>query len=302
MAAMSGPPIRPFEPSDGAAVLELQLSAYDREPVPGVDRAEIAWMVDRMAADPGSTLVAVDEDRIVGACTPRADSLVVHPDFWRRGHGRRLVEAARALVGRAGLAELQLWGDPAREAPGAFIRALGFTYRSSLWSFRLPADRAVPAPVFPEDIVTRPIRPGLDDGPFTVLLNRVFEDHPSPLSWPEAYIREINARPDFDPSGVLIAAPAPHPDRFIGLCRTVELPSDDGTRRGEVMAVGLLPEWRGRSLGRQLLRWGVRHLRASGIGDVELSVEARNERALELYRREGFEAAVEWPHWVLPAT
>ncbi len=73
-------------------------------------------------------------------------------------------------------------------------------------------------------------------------------------------------------------------------------------RRGEIAVVGLLPEWRGRGLGRQLLRWGVGYLRAAGFGEIELSVEARNARALELYRQEGFEATVEWPHWVVPAT
>jgi ribosomal protein S18 acetylase RimI-like enzyme len=29
-------------------------------------------------------------------------------------------------------------------------------------------------------------------------------------------------------------------------------------------------------------------------------VEARNERATNLYRRHGFAPAIEWPHWVLP--
>jgi hypothetical protein len=33
---------------------------------------------------------------------------------------------------------------------------------------------------------------------------------------------------------------------------------------------------------------------------VELAVEAANDRALGLYLRNGFEPAVEWPHWVLP--
>jgi mycothiol synthase len=293
--------VRGFEPGDGPAVLELELASFDLAPLPGVSRAEIPWMISRLELVAEGTLVAVDDGRVVGECTPRVDSLTVHPDFRRRGHGRRLVEAGRALVGRAGLAELSLWGDPGRPEVAAFIRAMGATYRSSLWQFVLPASHAVPGPVFPPDVVVRPVRSGTDDRPFAALLNRVFEDHPSPLSWPETYIREIHARPDFDPAGVLVVAPASEPDRLIGLCRTLELPGDGGRRRGEIAVVGLLPEWRGRGLGRQLLRWGVGYLRAAGFEVIELSVEARNARALELYRQEGFEAAVEWPHWVVPA-
>jgi mycothiol synthase len=212
------------------------------------------------------------------------------------------VTAARELVGRQGLPELQLWGEVDRPAAGAFIRALGFTYRSSLWLLVLPGDRPDPAAIFPAEVAVRPVRPGIDDPDFTAVLNAAFADHPSPLSWSEAYIREIHARPDFDPAGVLVLAPADDPDRLVGMCRTLVLPADVGPGRGEIAVVGLLPEWRGRGLGRQLLRWGVGHLRSLGFDEVELTVEARNARALGLYHQEGFEDRVEWPHWVLPAT
>jgi GNAT superfamily N-acetyltransferase len=41
----------------------------------------------------------------------------------------------------------------------------------------------------------------------------------------------------------------------------------------------------------------VAELRARGAGRIQLTVEAANELALGLYRRTGFEPAVEWPHW-----
>jgi mycothiol synthase len=299
---MTGRLVRPFERADAPAVLELELASFDLAPVPGSSRAEVEWTIERMALVPGSTLVALQDGRVVGQCTPRVDALTVHPDYRRRGHGRRLVEAAQAHVARTGLSELSLWGDLSRPDAAGFIDALGATYRSSQWQFVLPVDRPVPAPVFPADVVVRPIRPGIDDRPYVALINGAFDDHPSPLSWPLDYIIEIHARPDFDWSGVLLVAPAAEPDRLIGCCRTLELPGDHGRRRGEVGIVALLPEWRGRGLGRQLLRWGVGHLRSVGLTEIELSVEARNERALELYRHEGFLAGVEWPHFVLPAS
>jgi mycothiol synthase len=294
--------VRPFAPGDAPAVLEVELASFDLAPVPGGSRAEVSWMIERMTLVPDSTLVAVEDDQVVGQCTPRVDALTVHPDYRRRGHGRRLVAAARSQVARAGLAELSLWGDPSRPDAAGFIGAMGAIYRSSLWQFLLPADRIVPAPAFPADVVVRPIRPGADDRAFVSLINRVFDDHPSPLSWPLDYISEVHARSDFDASGVLLVALAADPEQLIGCCRTLELPGDEGRRRGEIGIVGLLPEWRGRGLGRQLLRWGVGYLRSVGLTEIELSVEARNERALELYRQEGFVAGVEWPHYVLPAS
>ena len=296
-----GRSVRPFVADDSAAVLELESASFDLDPPPGMSRAEIAWIVERMALIPDNTLVAVEDGRVVGQCTPRNDGLTVHPAFRRRGHGRRLVQAAREMVGREGLTELALWGDRRRPDAAGFIDALGATYRSSMWQFVLPPERVVPAAVFPPEVVVRALRPGADDERYARLINRTFEDHPSPLSWPEEYIREIHARADFDPAGVLLIAATDDPAHLVGLCRTLELPGDDGRRRGELGIVGLLPEWRGRGLGRQLLRWGIAHLRSVGFAEVELTVEARNERALELYRGEGFEATVEWPHWVMPA-
>jgi ribosomal protein S18 acetylase RimI-like enzyme len=61
-----------------------------------------------------------------------------------------------------------------------------------------------------------------------------------------------------------------------------------------------MPEWRGRGLGRELLRWGVAELRKRGAGPIQLSVEAENDLALGLYRRTGFEPVVEWPNWTYP--
>jgi len=134
------------------------------------------------------------------------------------------------------------------------------------------------------------------------LLNACFADHPSPLSWTLAQVEYGHSRPDFDPSTILLLAPADSPDEPIAFVRTALGPPEeaDAAPAGEVRLVGVLPQWRGRGLGRELLRWGVAQLRARGAGLVKLSVEAENEVALGLYRRTGFEPAVEWPHWTRP--
>jgi ribosomal protein S18 acetylase RimI-like enzyme len=65
--------------------------------------------------------------------------------------------------------------------------------------------------------------------------------------------------------------------------------------QGQVRILGRMPAYRGRGLGAHLMAEGLRELAAAGAGDVDLSVEAANERALDLYRRFGFEIVAPTP-------
>ena len=53
--------------------------------------------------------------------------------------------------------------------------------------------------------------------------------------------------------------------------------------------VARAPAYRGRGVGPLAVAEALRVLRESGAPDIELSVEAGNERALDLYRRFAFE-------------
>ena len=68
---------------------------------------------------------------------------------------------------------------------------------------------------------------------------------------------------------------------------------------GELRIVGRLPAYRGRGLGPRLVAEGLRLLAEAGAGDVDLQVEADNERALDLYRRFGFEVVARTPVFAL---
>jgi ribosomal protein S18 acetylase RimI-like enzyme len=79
-------------------------------------------------------------------------------------------------------------------------------------------------------------------------------------------------------------------DRIAGVVRVAL-----GDGRGTIRILGRVPDYRGRGIGPRLVAEGLRLLRAGGAGDVELSVEAENERALELYRRFGFQVVTRTP-------
>jgi mycothiol synthase len=278
-------------------------ASFETDRFPGVTRFDIERALTRLVPDPDGTVVAVEDGRIVGYCTPVHDDLTVHPGFRRRGHGRRLVPAALDTVRRRGRAELQLYVPQHMPASVAFAEALEFRYRSSLWLFMLAPDCAVPAAHFPDDVVTRAWDPLVDTDldAWVEFMHAAFEGHPTEMSFSPAVIAHVHQEADFDPGMIRIASAVDRPDAPIAFTRLeIQAADDGGMPVGDVGLIGVLPAWRGRGLGRELLRWGVNELRRRGAGSIELSVEAANERATNLYRSHGFEPRVEWPHWVLP--
>jgi len=67
------------------------------------------------------------------------------------------------------------------------------------------------------------------------------------------------------------------------------IPKDwPSTRHCGHLGLGLLPEWRGRGVGRRLIERTLDAARAFPLSRVELAVRADNEGAIALYRRVGF--------------
>ena len=295
--------VRGFEIADEPALRAIMEASLALDDVPGFAASDIERALVRIVPDPDGTVVALEAGRVVGYCTPHHDDLTVHPAFRRRGHGRRLVPAAMDAVRRRGLDDhLQLYVPPHLPGSVAFAEAMGFRYRSSLWQFELPAGLAVPPAGFPASVVSRAFDPTLDAdlGAWLRFILAAFEGHPTQMTWTLPMIEHIHRAPDFDPSAILILSPADAPEAPIAFALVRLDEPEPGVRRGEISLIGVLPAWRGRGLGRELLRWGVTEVRRRGAGAVELAVEARNEPATHLYRRHGFEPVIEWPHWVLP--
>jgi mycothiol synthase len=293
--------IRTFTQADEPALRRIMTAALEADAYPGFT----AWDFDQEAVSilgaPGGVALAVEDGIACGYVSPRHEDLTVHPDFRRRGYGRQLFAAGLELAAKAGWDEIRLY-VPMSGAGQAFAVAMGMTYRSSMWRLDLPPETAVPGSVLPVGVVTRPFGDWLPLATYAELLNVAFADHPGPTSWTVEQIGYTHGRPDFDPSTITLVSPVDSPEIPIAFVRTGVGPPEQGDSApvGEIRLVGVVPQWRGRGLGRELLRLGVAQLRASGVGRIKLSVEAENERALGLYRRTGFEPVVEWPNWTAP--
>lgn len=73
----------------------------------------------------------------------------------------------------------------------------------------------------------------------------------------------------------------------VGWCDIVPSPHE-GLRHAGRLGMGLLPDYRGRGLGRRLVVESVRAARATGMERIELEVFASNTRAIRLYEALGF--------------
>ena len=76
-------------------------------------------------------------------------------------------------------------------------------------------------------------------------------------------------------------------DKVIGWCDVRREFFPSRAHRG-TLGIGLLPEWRGRGVGRRLLEATLTQARRSGFKRIELDVHADNSRAIALYEKAGF--------------
>jgi mycothiol synthase len=290
--------VRPATADDLDAIADLGHAAIDLGDYPDATHGDVERNLVALRAEPGAAFVAVEDGRVVGCIAPRHNDLVVARDSRRRGHGTALVEAALPYVRDVlGHPYLLLYVPPGNTPGRRFAEARGFVHRASLFWMERPADEPCPAPGIPEGLVARTWDPARDRlGPYVDLMNAAFADHPTPVTWTETVIRAVHEAPDFDPADILLVAPADEPDRVVAFCRARLYPADEEPY-GEVKLIGVLPAWRGRGLGRALLRWGIRRLQGRGVPTIALAVSAANDHALRLYEAHGFRRSVEWPQW-----
>ena len=249
---------------------------------------------------------------VVGYCTPNHDDLTVLPEARRRGHGRRLWRPPRASCASATRTCSSCTCHRTCRRRWRSPGSIGMVHRSSLWQFQLPPDgRRDRSRLRPSRRTsscapgTTPAIPTTTRGPRSC--SRAFEGHPDPDALDAGAHPPRPRRPRTSTRAGSCSSPMPRPRtsswRSAGLRSRDPATHPTGERTGDVGLIGVLPAWRRRGLGPRAAALG-RDARCGtrGVGLIELSVEAANDRATALYRAHGFVPAIEWPHWVLPVS
>jgi mycothiol synthase len=223
-----------------------------------------------------------------------AAELVVHPAFRGRGFGRLLVEAADQLTSDG---RLRLWAHGDHPAARRLAEAMGFRVVRRLEQLRRSLYSPLPGRHLPDGVRLRAFRPGEDDAAWLRLNARAFAGHPEQGNWTQ---KDLDARMQeswFAPEGFLIAEEdSPDGPRMVAFHWTKIHGGDSEHTHGhepigEVYVVGVDPDHQGRGLGRSITLAGLRWLRARGLPQAMLYVEADNGPALAVYRSIGF------THW-----
>lgn len=239
--------------------------------------------------------LAEEETSIVGACRvvpePAIDRavlrLLIMPGCIERGIAAELLRSA--LVRAADIGPAKAHADLREEDRAARALFAGFGFRPvrRYTEMTLTLESAAIVESNHESLSLHPLETGGEEE-FTRLQNRVFSG-----SWgfcpntTAEIVQQLNT-PGYGHDGVIAAYQG---DEVIAYCWTARSRPPDrkgGAIIGRIHMMGVAPAFRGRGVGKHILRAGLNHLADKGIRTVELTVDNENEAARSLYQRAGF--------------
>ncbi len=195
---------------------------------------------------------------------------MTHPEFRRKGIFSRLFNLATAEVHKRDFRKVLLLADRKSEAGAAFIASTGAKYDLSEYYMQLPK--------LTESAETGPV--GLRNAEQKDLAEIRRQDC--------IYFDEEMNEDEIEISGHDFAATymAELDGKVIGKIR-IDISGDSAY----LLGFGILPEYRGRGLGKATLKEALRLLAEKGLKSAALDVVATNANALNLYKSSGFTEA-----------
>lgn len=220
------------------------------------------------------TYLHLTENRLPGGWTFES---AVHPSYRTEHHLIDLAHTAIAESKQRGGSSLRTWVFNA--AWPSSLAVLGFQPERELRQLRtaLPLE----PPDYPNLVVRRTFREGVDDEAWLETNNAAFEGHPENGAWDGVILRDRMAQPWWDPRAVVMAWAG---DRLVGFCWT----KDHGNGIGEIYIIAVHPSMRRMGLGRALTLDGLALLAERGCETGMLYVDAANRGALAMYESMGF--------------
>jgi len=280
------------DPGQRAAALRLvfqHLPARERE----TRVANALGLLDRHELDPAGVLAASAGGELLGAMicmtAPGASGLVWPPQVvesaGRRAIEDQLVQAASAWLRLRGAKLAQALLGPAEADLAQPLERNGFAHVTRLIYLRHPLE--LTSQCLAEPLAYRTYVQDVTRFHETLLRTYV-DSHDCPEVTGVRTIDEIidghRAQGKYDPERWWLAVEAERPVGVLLLTDTPELNSWD------VSYVGVVPEARGSGIGRQLVFKALLEARLVDATQLTLSVDARNQPAIGLYRSVGFES------------
>ena len=219
----------------------------------------------------------------------------VAPDVRRRGIGRALLHEnlrrARERADEAGdLFPITVRGFAEITEVGhrTLLDAEGFEINRWFFLMRRPTLDDIPNAPLPDGIELRPVRPDQHRAIFDAEFE-AFRDHWQPHDYDEAEFASLYKKADIDTDLWVVAWDG---DQIAGVVQNWIWGEENerlGVKRGWLEHISVRRPWRRCGLGRAITAESLRRLRAAGMTDAMLGVDAENPTgALGLYEGLGF--------------
>ena len=213
-----------------------------------------------------------------------------------RGHhvATTLVQHALSLVPDM---DCRLWAHGENAGAHQLATSLGFHQSRVLWQMRrsllapLPKSDTIPNNDILAGLSIRTFSAENDSHAWLELNNEVFQDHPEQGDWT---LRDLKVRMSegwFDSAGFFVAFDKSN--QMVGYTWTkihggLHHGDHEHPEIGEIYVLGVHPDFRGVGLAQLLTVRALEYLRAHRLTAAMLYVDAKNQRAIELYQDLGF--------------
>jgi mycothiol synthase len=264
------------------SVDDLRFEWVDEEPG-WVRRVQVWEAGDRFVASFGNWHQPEDTlNRAYG-------ELDVHPDWREPVFVDEVVGASidsvsdlidRPVEHRIGAAGSQEWKQAGLERAG--YSADRYFYRMSA-----PVTGTIPAPEIADGYQIRPLAGDSEVEGWVAAFNGAFAGHYDPPTMTVDDKRnQMTAAGHLPDADLVLVSPD---GRIVGVGRNSREIIEEGQDKGWVNSIAIVPEHRGKGLGRALLLSSMAALKGAGFTRVHLSADTGNESgALELYQSAGF--------------
>lgn len=209
---------------------------------------------------------------------------MVHPAFRRRSIFTRLAQAATAACREAGVTRVLFIVDHHSNSGKAFVEALQ-AQPLGMYEYKMTLDRLIAPASFETQLLFRQARP--DE--VLILQHLMAAAFDMPEEDAAAFYRAEN----------LITPGARY---YVALLNDVYIGKIDvslSQHEALIYNFGILPQYRGRGFGRQMLARTIQELLAAGHQRITLEVEAANKNALGLYQSCGFKESSQYHYYAL---
>lgn len=204
----------------------------------------------------------------------------VHPDFWGRGVGSRLVDLTEGEAERRGAAALQIPVFGNDDRAHALLEARGYRPARRYYRMEIELDQPPPKPAWPDGLEVVPYADREADA-FHAALDEAFAEEWGHEPGQDVDWRAVRERRSPDRSLWFAVMDGDHIAAAI-------VAEEEHWGVGWVHSIGVRPQWRRRGLGEALLRHAFDELYRLGRRKIGLGVDVENPTgATRLYERAG---------------